>query len=412
MFRDMPAGAASLNPFRALTRHRSFRIFWTGQTLSQVGTWMQSVAQGWLALELTNDAFMVGLVSAAGSLPVLFLSLFAGVLADRVDKLRLVTVTQGCMLLQAIALWAFVWSGHIGIGWLLALAATGGVLQAIEVPSRQSLVIELVGRDDLLDAIALNSTGFNLARIVGPSLAALVIGSFGLAWCFGLNALSYLAVLTGLLRIRVPWVPREPAATSPWEGLREGLRFVRGAPEIATLLRLTAVYSVCGLPYLALMPVFARNVLGLGASGYGALLSFVGVGAITGALSLAAVGRRIRRGRLLAITALSFAGLLIVFSLMRSVPPAAGVLLLVGLTMILTNAITNGLLQTLSPDAFRGRVMSVYSLLFIGLSPAGALVAGAVARSFGVSVAIGLSATVMLVFGAWTFWRHPEIRAL
>ncbi|HEY0971434.1 MAG TPA: MFS transporter [Gemmatimonadales bacterium] len=406
------AAAASLNPFRTLAVHRNFRVFWAGQTTSQVGTWMQSVAQGWLALELSNDAFMVGVVSAAGSLPVLLLSLLAGVLADRVDKLRLVTVAQSLMLVQAVALWWFTWSGHVTIGWLVTLAAAGGVLQAVEVPARQSLVIELVGREDLLDAIALNSTGFNLARIVGPSLAALVIGQLGLAWCFGMNALSYMAVLAGLLSIRLPAMVAEPSASSPLEGLREGLRFVRGAPEISTLLGLTAVYSVFGLPYLTLMPVFARDVLGLGASGYGALLSFVGVGAITGALSLAAVGRRVRRGRLLPVTSLGFAALLVVLSFVRSPQAAAGVLLLAGLTMILTNAITNGLLQTLSPDAFRGRVMSVYSLLFIGFSPAGALTAGAVARSFGVAVAIGGSAVVMLAYGGWTFWRRREIREL
>ncbi|HEX5581099.1 MAG TPA: MFS transporter [Gemmatimonadaceae bacterium] len=403
---------ASLNPFRTLAAHRNFRIFWAGQTTSQVGTWMQSVGQGWLALELSNDAFMVGLVSAAGSLPVLLLSLFAGVLADRVDKLRLVTVAQSLMLVQAVALWWFAWSGQITIGWLVTLAAAGGVLQAVEVPARQSLVIELVGRDDLLDAIALNSTGFNLARIVGPSLAALVISQLGLAWCFGVNAVSYLAVLTSLLRIRLPAASGERAATSPLEGLREGIRFIRGAPEISTLLRLTGVYSVCGLPYLALMPVFARDVLGLGASGYGALLSFVGVGAITGALALAAVGRRVRRGRLLPVTALGFASLLVALSFVRVPAAAAGVLLLAGLTMILTNAITNGLLQTLSPDAFRGRVMSMYSLLFIGLSPAGALAAGAVARELGVSVAIGGSAVLMLAYGGWTFWRNPAVREL
>ena len=409
----MASRAASLNPFRALTRHRNFRVFWTGQTTSQVGTWMQSVAQGWLALILSNDPFMVGLVSAAGSLPVLLLSLPAGVLADRVDKLRLVTAAQSLMLVQAVALWWFVASGQVTIGWLVALATMGGVMQAIEVPARQSLVIELVGREDLLDAIALNSTGFNLARIVGPSLAALVIGQLGLAWCFGINALSYLAVLASLLRIRLPRVERERPATSPLEGLREGLRYVSRTPEIATLLRLTAVYSICGLPYLALMPVFARDVLGLGASGYGALLSFVGVGAITGALSLAALGRRVRRGRLLSATSLGFASLLILLSFMRVPAAAAAVLLLVGLTMILTNAITNGLLQTLSPDAYRGRVMSVYSLLFIGLSPVGALTAGAVARSLGVTVAFGASAVVMLAFGAWTFfWKSPEIREL
>jgi len=404
--------ATSLNPFRVLVEHRNFRRFWTGQTLSLVGTWMQSVAQGWLALELSDDALLVGLVAAAGSLPVLLLSLPAGVLADRVSKLRLVTVAQALMLVQATALWWLVASGRVTIGWLVALASLNGVLQAVDVPARQALVVELVGRDDLLDAIALNSTGFNLARIVGPSIAAVVIAQAGLAWCFGLNALSYLAVLAGLLRVRLPAVEVRSAALGALDGLREGLRYVRSTPTVATLLRLTAVYSVFGLPYLTLMPVFARDVLGLGASGYGTLLSCVGVGAIAGALFLAAVGRRVRRGRLLAFAATAFAALLIVLSFVRTSELAAIVLLFCGLTMILTNAITNGLLQTTSPDEYRGRVMSVHALLFIGMSPAGAIIGGAVARWLGVDAAIGIGGAVVLGAALFSLVRHPEVRQL
>jgi len=404
--------ATSLNPFRVLVAHRNFRRFWTGQTLSLIGTWMQSVAQGWLALELSDDPLMVGLVAAAGSLPVLLLSLHAGVLADRVSKLRLVTGAQALMLAQATALWWLVASGHVTIGWLLALATVSGVLQAVDVPARQALVVELVGRDDLLDAIALNSTGFNLARIIGPSIAAVVIAQAGMAWCFAVNALSYVAVLAGLLRVQLPAATTPPATLSASEGLREGLRYVRSTPTVATLLRLTGVYSVFGLPYLTLMPVFARDVLGLGASGYGTLLSCVGVGAIAGALSLAALGRRVPRGRLLAVSAVGFAALLVALSFVRTAELAAAVLLLCGLAMILTNAITNGLLQTTSPDEFRGRVMSVHALLFIGLSPAGAIIGGAVARWLGVAVAIGGGAAVVLLFAVHTLVRHPEIRRL
>lgn len=407
-----PTVRPPLNPFRVLAVHRNFRLFWGGQTLSLVGTWMQSVAQGWLALELTDDPFMVGVVSAAGSLPVLFLTLYAGVLADRTDRLRLVTITQALYLVQAAALWWFVASGRITIGWLVLLAAASGVLQALDIPARQSLIVELVGREDLLDAIALNSTGFNLARIVGPSLAAVVIAQLGLAWCFGLNALSYLAVLAALLRVRLPAVVRPRATITPLQGLLEGVRHARDAPTVSMLLKMTAVYSVFGLPYLALMPVFARDVLGLGAAGYGALLSSVGVGAITGALALAAVGSRVPRGRLLVVSALSFASLLLLFAFQRVPMAAAAVLFGCGMTMILTNAITNGLLQTTSPDEFRGRVMSMHALLFIGVSPAGALVGGAVAREFGVAAAIGAGATVVLLFAAWVAWRHPEVRAL
>lgn len=402
----------SLNPFGALVRHRNFRLFWSGQTTSQVGTWMQRVAQGWLALVLSDDPFMVGLVAAAGSLPVLFLSLPAGVLADRVEKLRLVTVMQALFSVQAVALWWFVWSGHITIGWLLLLATINGIVQAIDVPARQSLVIELVGREDLQNAIALNSSGFNLARIIGPSFAAVVIAQLGLSWCFGLNALSFVAVLASLFMITLPRSRAEPPRSNAREGLAEGLRFVRSTPQVAVLLRLIGVHSVLGQPYLTLMPVFARDVLRLGASGYGMLLSCVGAGAIVGALSLAAAGSRVGRGRLLTVSALAFGTSLVALTAVRAPWAAAAVLLVSGLTMILTTAIINGLLQSLSPDEFRGRVMSVYSLLFIGLSPAGSVAAGAVARWTGVGPAIGGGAAIMLVYFGWTFWRHPELRRL
>jgi len=195
-----PAASAvvsSLNPFQTLQRHRNFRLFWIGQTVSLIGTWMQTMAQGWLALELSNSAFLVGLVASAGSLPVLVLSLHAGVLADRMEKLRLVKIGQIAFCLQAVALWWFTWSHHITIAWLLILATVNGVINAFEIPARQSFVVELVGREDLPGAIALNSSGFNIARVVGPSIGGAIIASLGLAWCFGVNALSYIAVMGG-----------------------------------------------------------------------------------------------------------------------------------------------------------------------------------------------------------------------
>src|SRR6476646_6496188 len=190
-----------VNPFRTLQLHRNFRLFWTGQTVSLIGTWMQTVGQGWLALELTNSAFLVGVVSAAGSFPILLLSLYGGVIADRYNKLRIVTICQALLLLEAGLIWWFTWSGRITITSLLLLVTMSGVVSAFEIPARQSLLVELVEREDLVDAIALNSGGFNLARIVGPSIAAIVLARAGLAWCFGINALSYLAVLGSLARI-------------------------------------------------------------------------------------------------------------------------------------------------------------------------------------------------------------------
>jgi MFS family permease len=411
--RPRPA-SRSLNAFRALQRHRNFRLFWIGQTVSLIGTWMQLVAQGWLALELSNDPFTVGIVAASGSLPVALFSLVGGVIADRYDKLRLVITAQTLLALQAGAFWLMVATGHISIGWVVALALFGGLINAFEIPARQALIIELVGREDLLDAIALNSTGFNLARILGPMVAGLLIANLGLPWVFGVNAISYAAVLAGLLAIRLP--PRRsdvPKRTSPMAGLIEGLRYVRRTEPVWNLMRLVAVFSIFGAPYLALMPVIARDTLGGDARTYGWLLGSVGLGAIMGGLVLAIVARRAGRGRVLTAGALSFSVLVLAFSLSRSLWLSLVLLLFVGFTMVLTNAISNGLLQTLVPDALRGRVMAAYAWVFVGVGPVlGPYMVGGLANRIGTPQAIGVSAAVTLVYGVWAFARYPVLRRM
>lgn len=403
----MPA-PSTLNPFRPLS-HRNFRLFWGGQTLSLIGTWMQSVAQGWLALELSNNPFLVGLVSAAGSFPVLVLSLYGGVVADRTDKLRLVTIAQSLLLVQAAMLWWFTASNRLTYGLLLALATAGGVISAFEIPARQSLIVELVGPEDLVDAIALNSGGFNLARILGPSAAAIIIATAGLAWAFGANTISYLAVLAGLLMIRLPpWQPRAQVM-SPIEGIREGVRYIRSTREVNVLMRVIAITSIFGLPYLAMMPVVARNVLRTGAAGYGVLLTCVGVGALAGALALAGLTRYVRRGRLFTMSAYAFPVLLMIFSLVRWLPLAAVVLVFVGFAMLLSGSLANGMLQSIVPDALRGRVMSAYVFVYVGFAPIGAFLAGAVARVANVEWAIGGGGAITLAYVVWTLKRHPEL---
>jgi MFS family permease len=402
----------SINPFRALQVHRNFRLFWIGQTVSLIGTWMQQVGQGWLALELTNSAFMVGLVSAAGSFPVLLLSLYGGVVADRRSKLRIVIICQTLLLIEAAALWWFTWTGRINVGWLLVLTTLGGVISAFEIPARQAMIIELVSKEDLVDAIALNSGGFNLARIVGPSIAAIILGKFGVAWCFGVNALSYFAVLASLARIKLPqWTPVQHLV-SPAEQLKQGLNYIRSSRSVSGLMGVIAVYSIFGFQYLTMMPVVARDVLHTGAGGYGLLLTFVGIGALTGALSLAGLGARIRRGRLFNATAYAFAGLTILFSLMRTVHLAAFVLLFLGLTMLINGALANGILQSVVPDELRGRVMATYVFVYVGFTPIGSFIAGAMARVVGVQWAIFTGGVVMLAYALWAFWKYPEIRAV
>ncbi len=406
----MPAPTRSLNPLRVLQAHRNFRLFWIGQTVSLIGTWMQQVGQGWLALQLSNSAFIVGLVSAAGSLPVLLFSLYAGVLVDRRDKLRLVTIAQVMLAAQSAILWWAVWSGRITIPLLIILSVINGLISAVEIPARQSLIVELVGRDDVVDAVALNSGGFNLARIIGPSIAAAVIAGAGLSWCFGINALSYIAVIGCLVAIKLPkFIPSERKSRA-LDDFREGIAYIRSNREVTGLMGVISIYGIFAFQYITLMPVIARDVLHTGASGYGLLVSFVGIGAVSGAVLLAAFGNRVRRGRLFTISAFSFALLMILFSFVNVRSVAAGVLLFLGLTMLINGALANGILQSVVPDELRGRVMAAYVFFYVGLSPVGSLIAGAVAHATSVQWAIGSGGLIMLLYDAWAFWKFPELR--
>jgi MFS family permease len=406
----MSAESRSLNPLRVLLEHRNFRLFWIGQTVSLIGTWMQQVGQGWLALQLSNSAFIVGLVSAAASLPVLLFSLYAGVLVDRLDKLRIVTIAQVLLSIEAAVLWWAVWSGHINIPLLVALAGINGMISSVEIPARQSLIVELVGRADIVDAVALNSGGFNLARIIGPSLAAGVIAGAGLAWCFGINALSYIAVIGCLVAIKLPKFVRAMGRGNPLREFREGIGYIRSRREITGLIGVIAVYSIFGFQYLTLMPVIARDVLHTNASGYGLLVTFVGIGAVFGALALAALSARVKRGKLFTVSAFSFAGLVLLFSVVNDRGVASGVLLFLGLTMLINGALANGILQSSVPDELRGRVMAAYVFVYVGFTPIGSLIAGAVARVTSVQWAIGSGGVIMLVYAAFAFWKVPELR--
>ena len=400
----------SLNPFSVLARHRNFRLFWLGQTLSLVGTWMQSMAQGWLALELSNNAFLVGLVVSAGSLPVVLFSMHAGVLVDRYERVRLVRICQTLLLVEAALLFWFTWSKHISIASLLVLATFQGVVSSVEIPARQSMIIELVGREDLPQAIALQSSGFNLARIVGPALAALVIAKLGIAWAFGFNALSYVAVLIGLFMVRLaPWQPRAQLIR-PIEAIRDGIAYMRSTPVVSALMKLVTVYSILGVPYLTLMPVFARDRLGLDASGYGLLLACVGVGGLFGALALAARAGPQPGSRTLQVSTYAYPLVLIALSATTRPRPAYVLLFLAGISMIANGALANAMLQHSVPDALRGRLMAAYSFVVVGLAQTvGAFLAGVVARAFGVQWAIAIGAVIMLGYATYAF-RQPGLR--
>jgi MFS family permease len=402
-----------INPFRVVLRHRNFRLFLIGQTLSLIGTWMQTMAQGWLALQLTNSAFYVGLVATVSSVPILLFTMPAGAIVDRSDKLRIVRTAQIAFLGEATLLWWLTATGRITIVSLLALAFIGGCIASIEIPARQAMMIDLVGRDDLPDAIALNSSGFNLARVVGPALAAATIARLGIAWCFFLNAASFVAVLTAVLMMRLPaWTPLRHR-TSPWQGVVQVVRYMRETPDVRALMGMVTVYSILGAPVLALMPVVAKEMFRLDAGGYGLLLSFLGIGGLSGALGLAAIGDRVSRTRLLIFASMAWPALLILFSLTRRPWVGYVLLLFIGCTMILNGAIANGLLQSIVPDAFRGRIMAAYGLVVVGVAQVvGAFSGGIVAHALGVASAISVSALLMLGYGAWAFFRRPELRSL
>jgi MFS family permease len=396
--------------FGALT-HRNFRLFFTGQGISLVGTWMQNVGEGWLILTLTNSPFYVGLTAALSSMGVLLFSLYAGVIADRVDKRRIIILMQVAFMLEAFAVSILVWTGVVAVWQVLLLATLLGIASAFDIPMRQAFIVEMVGKDDLMNAIALNSSLFNGARVIGPAIAGLLIGTVGIAWCYFLNGLSYLAVIAGLLLMKLPDNPRPAKTTSAWTGFREVLTYLRGDRRLRVLMMLTATISVFGFPYIAMLPVFARDVLHRGATGYGALTSSIGGGAVIGALGIALAAARIRSpGRLMLAGGTAFGLLLILFSTSRVLALSMVLLALTGCAMIVNNSITNTLLQTNAPDHLRGRIMGFYSFVFVGMAPFGAFLFGVVAEHVGVPHTIAAGGVIVMLAVTMAGWLVPEIR--
>ncbi|HEY0931428.1 MAG TPA: MFS transporter [Gemmatimonas sp.] len=412
------SGARSINPFRVLRRHRNFRLFWTGQTLSLIGTWMQTMATGWLALQLSNSAFVVGLVASVSAIPVVFLSMHGGALVDHGNRLRIVRVTQAIFLLQASALWVITLTGHISIPWLLLLSFVQGLCSAIEIPARQSLFIQLVGREDLQPAIALNSSGFNLAKIIGPSIGGLVINQLGIAWCFGLNAISYGAVLWGLALIRLTDEQTASrgslaeALSQSTSNAIDGVRYLLQPGPVRQLLTLVTFSAILGGPFLTLIPVVARDQLHLGPGGYGSLLTMVGLGGLLGALLIAGpLSQRREKGPIMRVAAMVFPVTLLGLTMTRSLHVAWLFLFVTGVSMIVFTALSNVALQLLVDDRYRGRLMAFYALVFIGLSQAvGSLGLGALARAITAPHAIAVTASILLMatvsMRRAEFWRR------
>ncbi len=378
-------------------RHRSYRLYFAGFLISLIGVWMQRVAQSWFVLELTDSAFWVGAVDAIAALPMLLFTLYAGTLADRVAKRRLIIITQAVAAVGAVSLAALVLGNWAVLWHVIVIAAAVGTANAFGLPARQAFIAEMVGRDDLTSAIALNSTAFNASRMVGPALAGIVVATLGVGACFLANGVSYLAFIGALWLIPVSVAASGARRQSAAAAMRQGWHFVVRTPAARQLVLNIAVFSVFGLPTMVLMPVFARDVIGGGAVEYGWLMSAVGVGAVFGALALAAFGHKLPRERVAGWAAAVAGALVLTLAFARSIPVAVVILSGLGLCMTAMTALTNTLLQTMAPEELRGRVISFYAFAFLGLSPIGALQAGVVAERFGVSTAIFVGGLLTLV---------------
>jgi len=395
---------------RAL-RYRNYRLFFTGQSLSLIGTWMQSVALGWLVYRLTDSAFLLGLVGFASQIPTFVLASVAGVLADRYNKLKIIIATQTLAMVQAFILAFLTLSGSIQIWQILLLSLFSGLINSFDMPTRQSFVIQMVDdRKDLPNAIALNSSVFNAARLIGPTLAGILITAIGEGFCFFVNALSYLTVIVALLMMKIKPAENNYKKEKVLEGLKEGIKYAYNFKPIRALLLLIGLVSLTGMPYTVLMPVFARDILHGDAHTLGFLFGAVGSGALIGAIYLASRKSVLGLGKWIAIAAGIFSLGLLFFSFSRNIYLSVGLMLFTGFGMMMQMASTNTLLQTLVDDDKRGRVMSLYVMAFMGTAPFGSFMAGSLASTIGAPYTV-LSSGIICLIGAILFYKNlPSLR--
>lgn len=385
-------------------------MFFAGQLISLVGTWMQNVAQAWLVYKLTGSSVLLGLVGFAAQIPVFIFSIPGGIAADRLSRRKVVIATQTASMILAFVLAALTLTHRIQIWHVFMLSAMLGIVNAFDIPARQAFLMDMVGREDLINAIALNSAMFNASRVVGPAVAGILVATIGEGWCFFANAVSYVAVIAGLLAMRVTRHERT-VSTSPLEDVREGLQFVVQNPPIHALLILLGVASLAGTPFAVLMPVFADQILHGGAQALGWLTGMSGVGAVAGALLLATRKQVRGLGRWVWISGGAFSISLIGFALSREYWLSLLLMAPIGFFMMIQFGASNTLIQMMVPDSLRGRVMSVYSMLFMGMAPIGALAEGAAAEKIGAPVAVAAGGAICLVGSiVFAFWL-PKVRA-
>lgn len=383
---------AIVKRFSAL-QYRDFRLFWFGQIISLSGTWMQSVAQGWLVYSLTKSPFYLGLVAASGSLPILLFTFAGGIAADRFRKRNVLLLTQASSILPALLLGILTDINVIAVWQVALLAAVLGTINAFDVPARQSFIIEMVGKSNLTNAIALNSAAFHGARMIGPVIAGITIASIGLPACFYLNALSFVAVIIALSKIKVSGDIRE-ISNGIVKDFIEGIQYIKSESEIYRIMLLIAVISLIGMPFITLLPIFAVEVLGRGPEGFGFLVGATGVGALTAALFLAFKGDIKEKNRFLSLSALCFSILLFIFSISRNFYLSIAFLVFIGWSLVSFFAIANSFLQLSVPDNLRGRAMSVYTFVFLGTAPIGNSIMGIAADSIGTTKTVSIAAII------------------
>jgi len=391
-------------------RHRNFQLFFSGQLISLIGTWMQNIAQAWLVYRLTGSSLLLGIVGFAGQIPIFLFAPIGGLAADRWNRHHVVIGTQVASMILAFILAALTLFHFVHVWEIVVLAALLGVVNAFDVPARQSFLIEMVVREDLMNAIALNSSMFNGARVIGPAIAGILVAKIGEGWCFFANAVSYIAVIIGLLMMKLGPLRTASKDSSPFEHIAEGFRFVRRTKPILALVLLIGLVSLVAVPYSVLMPIFADRVLHSGAHGLGILMGATGIGALLGALTLA-----IRRGvqglgRVVGLSAAGFGVSLILFAFSRSLWLSVALLVPVGYGVMLQMSSSNTLIQAMVPDELRGRAMAMYTMMFMGMAPVGSLFAGALADKIGApwTVAIG---GLGAIAGAAVFLRRlPSLR--
>ncbi len=394
---------------RAL-RHRNFQLFFSGQLISLVGTWMDNIAEAWLVYRLTGSSLLLGTVAFAGQIPVFLLAPIGGMVADRWNRQRVVIATQASSMVLAGILAVLTLTGRVKVWEVVVLAALMGAVNAFDIPARQAFLVDMVGREDLMNAIALNSSMFNGARVIGPSIAGILVASIGEGWCFAANSISYIAVIVGLLLMHVNRAPVETLRVSAFEHIVEGFRFVWDTGPIRALLLLLGLVSLVAMPYSVLMPIFAAKILHGNARTLGVLMGATGVGALGGALTLASRSGVKGLGRWVAIACASFGTFLILFSLSRWYLLSVAMLIPVGFAMMVQMASSNTLIQAMVPDRLRGRAMAVYSMMFMGMAPIGSLLSGWSADHIGAQWTLAIGG-VGAIIGAALFARNlPKIR--